>query len=54
VTFAHEGDTVGIGQRFGLIRFGSRVDVYLPPGTKPKVAVGDKVFATTPILAELR
>ena len=33
VTFSQEGDTVGVGQRFGLIRFGSRVDVYLPAGS---------------------
>lgn len=41
------------GQRFGFIRFGSRVDVYLPPGAVPKTAVGDKVYAGETILARL-
>jgi len=41
------------GQRFGFIRFGSRVDVYLPPGAAPRVAVGDKVYAGETILASL-
>lgn len=40
------------GQRYGFIRFGSRVDVYLPLTAIPKVTVGDKVSATTTILAE--
>ena len=42
------------GQRFGFIRFGSRVDVYLPPNTKINVNIGDKVYATETILAEFR
>lgn len=42
------------GQRFGFIRFGSRVDVYLPLGTKINVGIGDKVQATQTILAEFR
>ncbi|MGN6389240.1 MAG: phosphatidylserine decarboxylase [Burkholderiaceae bacterium] len=42
------------GQRYGFIRFGSRVDVYLPLDAVPKVSVGDKVSATETILAELR
>jgi phosphatidylserine decarboxylase len=46
------GDRLMRGQRFGFIRFGSRVDVYLPPTAMPKVAVGDAVYATTTILAE--
>ena len=37
VPFAREGETVGAGQRIGMIRFGSRVDVYLPEGTRPLV-----------------
>ena len=41
------------GQRYGFIRFGSRVDVYLPPGSTPKVAIGDKVSATSTVLAVL-
>jgi phosphatidylserine decarboxylase len=47
------GDPVFRGQRYGFIRFGSRVDVYLPPTAQPKVAVGDVAYATTTILAEL-
>lgn len=47
------GDTLTRGQRYGLIRFGSRVDIYLPPHAVPKVAPGDKVSATTSILATL-
>ena len=46
------GDRLTRGQRFGFIRFGSRVDVYLPPHATPKVAVGDTIYATTTILAE--
>jgi phosphatidylserine decarboxylase len=42
------------GQRFGFIRFGSRVDVYLPLNTKINVNIGDKVFATRTVLAEFR
>lgn len=41
------------GQRFGFIRFGSRVDVYLPLDAKAKVVIGEKVFASSSILAEL-
>lgn len=41
------------GQRYGFIRFGSRVDVYLPLGSRPQVAIGDKVRATSTLLAEL-
>lgn len=54
VTFVHEGDTVGIGQRFGLIRFGSRVDVYLPPGRTALVAVGQRVVGGETVLADLK
>jgi phosphatidylserine decarboxylase len=46
------GDRLTRGQRFGFIRFGSRVDVYLPSTAAPKVAVGDTVYATTTIVAE--
>jgi phosphatidylserine decarboxylase len=48
-----EGDSMVRGQRFGMICFGSRVDVYLPPGFKPVIAVGDEVKAGTSILGEL-
>ncbi len=48
------GDHLTRGQRFGFIRFGSRVDVYLPLDTKINVNIGDKVSATLTILAEFR
>ena len=48
------GDHLERGQRFGFIRFGSRVDVYLPLNTKINVNIGDKVFATLTVLAEFR
>jgi phosphatidylserine decarboxylase len=47
------GDTLRRGQRYGFIRFGSRVDVYLPLTAVPRVAVGDLVYATSTVLAEL-
>lgn len=47
------GDRLSPGQRFGFIRFGSRVDVYLPPDARPRVSIGEKVRATTTVLAEL-
>ena len=47
------GDRLARGQRYGFIRFGSRVDVYLPATALPKVAVGDTVYATATILAAL-
>lgn len=50
---AKPGDTLTRGQRYGLIRFGSRVDVYLPPHAVLKVAQGQRVSATTTILATL-
>ena len=53
VPFVKPGDTVGVGQRIGLIRFGSRVDVYLPAGTDPKVLLGQKVVAGETVLAEI-
>lgn len=51
--YAKGGEFLRKGQRFGFIRFGSRVDVYLPLSARPKVAVGDKVYATETVLAEL-
>ena len=53
IPFVKPGDMVAVGQRIGLIRFGSRVDVYLPAGTDPKVLLGQKVIAGETILAEL-
>jgi phosphatidylserine decarboxylase len=50
--YVQTGNTMTRGQRYGFIRFGSRVDVYLPLTAIPKVSVGDKVSATTTILAE--
>ena len=54
VTFSAIGDTLGVGQRFGLIRFGSRVDVYLPPGKTALVSVGQRAVAGETVLADLR
>jgi len=54
VTFAGEGDSVGIGERFGLIRFGSRVDTFLPPGHGPLVSVGQRAIAGETVLADLK
>lgn len=54
VTFAGEGDTVGIGQRFGLIRFGSRVDVYLPAGQSALVSIGQRMVAGETVIADLK
>ncbi len=51
VPFAEEGDTLARGERFGLIRFGSRVDVYVPDGFSVAVNIGDKVFAGQSVLA---
>ena len=51
--YVKAGDTLTRGQRYGFIRFGSRVDVYLPLTATVKVAIGDKVSATTTILAKL-
>jgi phosphatidylserine decarboxylase len=51
--YVKDGDVIHRGERFGFIRFGSRVDVYLPLDCKPRVGIGDKVAATSTILAEL-
>jgi phosphatidylserine decarboxylase len=53
VTFSAIGDTLGAGQRFGLIRFGSRVDVYLPPGKTALVSIGQRAVAGETVLADL-
>lgn len=50
--FVKPGDTLAKGQRVGLIRFGSRVDVYLPAGTEPKVLMGQRVVAGETVLAQ--
>ena len=53
VKFVGEGDTVGAGERVGLIRFGSRVDVYLPPGKAAQVCIGQLAIAGETVLADL-
>jgi phosphatidylserine decarboxylase len=53
VPFVKPGDILACGQRVGLIRFGSRVDVYLPAGTEPKVLMGQKTIAGETVLAEV-
>ena len=53
VSFVGEGEDIGAGERFGLIRFGSRVDVYLPLGTKVQVAEGQITTAGETILCDL-
>ena len=52
--FAHEEQQMHAGERFGLIRFGSRCDVYLPKGTVPRVAVGQSAIAGETVLADLK
>ncbi len=54
VSFVHEGETLGVGQRFGLIRFGSRVDLYLPPGHGPLVAIGQRAVGGETVMADLK
>jgi phosphatidylserine decarboxylase len=54
VCFVHEGDRILIGDRFGLIRFGSRLDVYLPSGIKPCIAEGQTAVAGETVIADLR
>ena len=54
VSFKKEGDGVGSGERIGLIRFGSRVDTFLPPGQTAQVSVGQRAVAGETILADLR
>lgn len=50
---AHVGDKLSIGDTYGLIRFGSRLDTYLPPGAEPVVSVGQRAIAGETVLAEL-
>jgi phosphatidylserine decarboxylase len=54
VSFRKPGDTIAAGERFGLIRFGSRVDVYLPEGVTPLVAEGQMAVAGETVIADLR
>ena len=54
VCFVREGQPLGAGERFGMIRFGSRLDIYLPEGVTPQVAVGQIATAGETVLADLR
>ncbi|MCC6271629.1 MAG: phosphatidylserine decarboxylase family protein, partial [Microbacteriaceae bacterium] len=51
--YVSNGQHLRTGERYGFIRFGSRVDVYLPENARPRASVGDKVYAGTTILAEM-
>ena len=51
--WSQEGDYLGRGERFGLIRFGSRLDIYLPQGAICKVAIGQTMIAGETVIAEL-
>ncbi|NJM50400.1 MAG: phosphatidylserine decarboxylase [Sphingomonadales bacterium] len=53
LTFVKPGDDLDTGQRVGLIRFGSRVDIYLPAGTAPRVIKGQRCVAGETIIAEI-
>ena len=54
VAFVREGEAIGAGQRIGMIRFGSRLDVYLPEGTRPLVAEGQTAIAGETVLADFK
>jgi phosphatidylserine decarboxylase len=54
VSFVREGQIIGAGERFGLIRFGSRIDVFLPEGTTPLVSEGQTAVAGETILADFK
>jgi phosphatidylserine decarboxylase len=54
ISFAREGENVAVGERIGLIRFGSRVDVYMPDSAVPLVGLGSKAIAGETILADTR
>ena len=54
VCFVRKGATLGAGERIGMIRFGSRVDLYLPEGTRPLVAEGQIAIAGETVIADLR
>ena len=53
VSYVDIGDTLKKGERFGMIKFGSRVDLYIPKNFEPDVAIGEKVFADQSIIAKL-
>ena len=54
VSFVREGQSITAGERFGLIRFGSRLDVFLPEGSKALVSVGQTAVAGETVLADFR
>lgn len=54
VSFVHEGQTIEAGERFGLIRFGSRLDVFLPEGTQLLVSEGQTAIAGETVLADFK
>ena len=53
ITDLKTGDTVTVGERFGLIRFGSRADIYLPKGVQPSVCVGQRTLGGETVLADI-
>jgi phosphatidylserine decarboxylase len=53
LNYVDAGTRLAAGQRYGFIRFGSRVDLYLPLDTRVKVVIGEKVYASSSVLAEL-
>lgn len=53
VNYARQGDRAAQGVRMGIIRFGSRVDVFIPPGSNVRVKVGERTVAGTTVLADL-
>jgi phosphatidylserine decarboxylase len=53
LNYVEAGSKLAPGQRYGFIRFGSRVDLYLPLNTQVKVVIGEKVYASSTVLAEL-
>ena len=53
MTYSREGDMVEQGERMGIIRFGSRVDVFLPTSATPEVKVGETTTAGTSVIAKL-
>lgn len=50
---ARQGDSLALGDTYGLIRFGSRLDTYLPAGTRPLVTIGQRTVAGETVLAKL-
>jgi phosphatidylserine decarboxylase len=54
VCYAKPGDTIKMGERYGLIRFGSRVDIFLPKEAELKVKVGDRIKGARDIIGVLK